>query len=385
MRNNYSRSTKSKQAVSVQTVAVCLAFVFLFSLFSKKIDVTAFLINMTIPGSYRLFAAENARHSFSNELNENHPESRIENDSALIYVSDLIGVGDVDLQPETESEIRILEKLHADTFEDIERLRDIEYARRHFYTVDSRTALTSYHYNVDAKLNTDLRISPGSGPKVLIFHTHSSEMFANSNPHNLMDGVMGVGERLADILTHTYGIETMHYRGRFDFVDGLIQREGAYERMEVVIQQILRDNPSIEVALDIHRDGVCESIRLVTEINGVPTAQIMFFNGLCLVNRSGELIPFSLQNPYIHTNMAMSFQAQLMANSLFPDFTRRIYLNAYRYSLHMLPKSMLIEVGAQTNTKEEAFNAMEPLAEVLSQILLQDNFTSARTIANSNN
>jgi len=368
MRKNYSRSTKKKQAVSVRTVAVCLTFVFLFSLFSKRIDVTAFLINMTIPGSYRLFAADNAKQAFSDEL-ETYSESGTENDSALIYVSDLIGVDDVDLQPETESEFRFIEKLRADTFDDIERLRDIDYAIRHFYTVDSRTALTSYHYNVDAMLHTDLRISPGPGPKVLIFHTHSSEMFANSNPHNLMDGVVGVGERLAYILTNTYGIETMHYRGRFDFMDGIIQREGAYERMAVVIEQILRDNPSIEVALDIHRDGVNENIRLVTDINGVPTAQIMFFNGLCLVNRGGELVPFSLQNPYIHTNMAMSFQAQLTANSMFPDFTRRIYLNAYRYSLHMLPKSMLIEVGAQTNTREEALNAMEPLAAVLSEIL----------------
>ena len=60
------------------------------------------------------------------------------------------------------------------------------------------------------------------------------------------------------------------------------------------------------------------------------------------------------------------------AERLFPDFTRKIYLNAYRFSLHMLPRSTLIEVGAQTNTKQEALNAMEPLAEVLATTLLED-------------
>ena len=38
----------------------------------------------------------------------------------------------------------------------------------------------------------------------------------------------------------------------------------------------------------------------------------------------------------------------------------------------MLPKSMLIEVGAQTNTKSEAQNAMEPLADILSRVILAE-------------
>ena len=50
-------------------------------------------------------------------------------------------------------------------------------------------------------------------------------------------------------------------------------------------------------------------------------------------------------------------------------FTRRIYINAYRYSLHMLPKSLLIEVGAQTNTKEEVLNSMDILAEILADVI----------------
>ncbi len=37
--------------------------------------------------------------------------------------------------------------------------------------------------------------------------------------------------------------------------------------------------PSIQVILDVHRDGVSEQTHLVTQIEGKPTAQIMFFNG----------------------------------------------------------------------------------------------------------
>ena len=75
-----------------------------------------------------------------------------------------------------------------------------------------------------------------------------------------------------------------------------------------------------------------------------------------------------MENPYLKDNLAFSLQLQTTAEQ-FEGFTRKIYLNAYRFSLHMLPRSTLIEVGAQTNTKEEALNAMEPLAKVLAQVL----------------
>jgi stage II sporulation protein P len=61
---------------------------------------------------------------------------------------------------------------------------------------------------------------------------------------------------------------------------------------------------------------------------------------------------------------------QLSANERYPGFARKVYLKPYRYSLHMLPKTLLVEVGAQNNTKQEALNAMEPLAEILAKVVL---------------
>jgi len=60
---------------------------------------------------------------------------------------------------------------------------------------------------------------------------------------------------------------------------------------------------------------------------------------------------------------------QVTANTLYPGFTRKVYLNAYRYSLHFMPKSMLIEVGAQTNTKQEALNAADLIAEIIARVV----------------
>ena len=60
---------------------------------------------------------------------------------------------------------------------------------------------------------------------------------------------------------------------------------------------------------------------------------------------------------------------QLKAQEYFPGYTRKIYLKGLRYNLHFRPRSALVEVGAQTNTYEEALNAMEPLAQLLDMVL----------------
>ena len=78
----------------------------------------------------------------------------------------------------------------------------------------------------------------------------------------------------------------------------------------------------------------------------------------------------NLPNPYINTNLALSLKMQMQADKLYPKLNRKIYINAYRYSLNMLPKSLLIEVGAQTNTKQEVLNSIDPLAEILASVLL---------------
>lgn len=258
------------------------------------------------------------------------------------------------------------------TAEELEKMRDLSYLRSHYYIVDSRTTLLPEDMDVEQALSLDLTIEQTKKePKILLFHTHAHEGFADSDmSKGLSEGIWGVGEELKRILEEEYGIGVIHDDGQYDMVNGKGQTTGAYERMEPPIREILAKYPSIEVCIDLHRDGVAEGTRLVTEIDGKTCAQVMFFNGLCRLNKNGTPQPISgLENPYLKENLAFSLQMKTTADNLYPDFTRKIYLNAYRFSLHMLPRSTLIEVGAQTNTKQEALNAMEPLAEVLANVL----------------
>ncbi len=238
------------------------------------------------------------------------------------------------------------------------------------YAIDKKTGMAEDLFNISEMSSKNLHINiEGNGPKILIFHTHGSEMYADSK--NVNEGVIGAGEQLKSILEDKYGVECLHITDRFDFVDGKIQRDGAYERAEPVITKIIEENPSIQLVIDLHRDGVNENLRLVTNIDGKPYAKIMFFNGICRKWDNGSLVPIKgLENPYIKTNLALSYQMQKAVLNFNTDLPRKIYINAYRYSLHMKDKSMLIELGAQTNTVEEVGNSVEVIAEAIGEVCL---------------
>ena len=295
-----------------------------------------------------------------------------EREESISVSADLIGPGDVEFSKALA--VSAGGRPLSVTAEELAKMKDLAYLKSNYYIVDSRTALLSGDVEPESALSLDLTIEKTKQePKILIFHTHIHEGFADSDmSKGLSEGIWGAGEELKRILEEEYGIGVIHDTGQYDMVNGKGQTTGAYERMEPPIREILRKYPSIEVCIDLHRDGVPESTRLVTEVNGKPTAQVMFFNGLCRLNKNGTPQAISgLENPYVKENLAFSLQMKTAADRLFPGFSRKIYLNAYRFSLHFMPRSTLVEVGAQNNTKEEAWNAMAPLAEVLAKTLAE--------------
>ena len=249
----------------------------------------------------------------------------------------------------------------------MERLNDFEYLVSNFYTVDSVTYINPSELNASELLGKDLRIDLSTGgSKILIYHTHSQETFADSD-NDPSTSIVGIGRYLTEILNNKYKIPTMHHEGVYDLINGKLDRSEAYEFAKPEVEQILAENPSIEVVIDLHRDGVADTTHLVTEINGKPTAQIMFFNGLSRTRVNGDLV--GMANPYLQDNLAFSLQMKIAAETKYPGFARRNYLRGYKYNMDLMPRMLLIEAGAQTNTVEEIRNAMEVLADLLNSVL----------------
>ena len=243
------------------------------------------------------------------------------------------------------------------------KLEDFDYLRQTFYQIDNMTTIGKDQLCVEKLLKPDMTVDTSvDGPEILIYHTHSQEGYKDSKPGDLSESVVGLGDTLTKLLENK-GFRVLHHKGTYDLPD----RDHAYSAAAPEIEKIVKDNPSIQVVIDLHRDGVAEGTRLVTKQNGKKMAQIMFFNGLSRTTSIGDIA--YLKNPYIEDNLAFSFQMQLAAAEYYPGLTRRIYLKGYRYNMHFCPKSLLVEVGAQTNTLKEAQNSMEPLADLLGKVL----------------
>lgn len=263
-------------------------------------------------------------------------------------------------QPETEApEERVFARAEEKSYRyQWADLADYGSLIKAFYAVDSTTKAGEELLQAETLLAKDMRIrGSAEAPQILIYHTHSKEGFADSVPGDENSGILGAGDYLARLLREQYGYNVIHNNGCYDE-----DRDYAYSNSLPAIEEILAQNPSIEAVIDLHRDEMPKDRRLVMDLQGRPTAQFMFFNGLCRTKKGAIE---QLENPYLADNLSLSFQMQAACNEYYPGIARRIYLKAYRYNMHLCPKSLLIELGAQNNTEEEIYNACDVLAHVL--------------------
>lgn len=245
-----------------------------------------------------------------------------------------------------------------------EKLADFDYLIQNFYRIDKTTTINGEQLNAAEMMEKDMTLThDASSPQILIYHTHSQEGYIDSVAGDASTTVVGVGDYLTELLQEQYSLNVIHHKGEYD-VD---TRDDAYSLAGPAVEKILAENPSIEVVIDLHRDGVGEATHLVTNVDGVDMAKIMFVNGLSRTTSVGNID--YLYNPNLADNLAFSFQTQLAASEYYPGLSRGVYLKGYRYNLHYCPKSLLVEVGAQTNTLQEAMNAMVPLADILNKVV----------------
>lgn len=246
---------------------------------------------------------------------------------------------------------------------DFDSLRDYETLLGTFYTIDANALPGNDLFHIEDFLSYDLHMEKdSSGPKILIYHTHSKEAFADSRPRVKEDTIVGVGDELARILTEDYGYTVLHHVAEYDTV-----RDEAYGNSLPEITKLLEENPSIEVVIDLHRDAGGAGRTTTVDIDGRKTARFMFFNGISRNRQNGDIS--YLYNPNRKGNLAFSFRMQAFAEEYYPGLTRKIYIKQYRFNMHLKEKTLLIELGDENNTVQEAKNACYPIAHLLDLVL----------------
>lgn len=336
-------------------------------------DICYFLISRAAP--VLTFETEYGKDSLTYESSYTVPVGSIEAEEKKVNSDLAVNEGEEEQQTETVETSALAGNKTIGTIYTREQLSNPDFLKSKIFTIDGNTSMTADELNIANLVDTDMSLDELSnttpdgkqGYKVLIYHTHASEAFADSRPGVIEDTVVGAGDYLEKLLNEQYGIPTFHDRTTYDVIDGRLDRSKAYECAYKGITKILEDNPSIEVVIDLHRDGVDEETHLVTEVNGKPTAKIMFLNGVSRSEMNGDIE--YLANPNKLGNLAFSFQLYLAGKENYGDFVRKIYVRSLRYNLHVMPRATLIEAGAQNNTLQEELNAMEPLADMLDKVL----------------
>lgn len=213
-------------------------------------------------------------------------------------------------------------------------------------------------------------IDKTKGPQILIYHTHTTESYEEydspyydvrntwrSTDNN--NNMAVVGEALK-VALEAQGFEVLHDTTQHDYPS----YNGSYERSRETVERYLKEYPTIQVLLDVHRDAILyddDSVaKPVVEIDGKKAAQVMVVSS-CDDGSVG--VPGWRDNFRFAAALGAAGQRQV------PGLMRPIFFAYRHYNQDLSPRSLLLEMGSNGNTLEEAVYSAQLLGPVLAQVL----------------
>ena len=232
---------------------------------------------------------------------------------------------------------------------------------------------TSLNINLKDFINGNLgyKIEKNGTPQVLILHTHATESYIrhNENYYTQNDtarttdnayNMVSLGKIISDKL-NSAGIVTLHDTTQHDNPS----YNESYSRAANTICSYLKKYPSIKIVIDLHRDALAandtDKVKLTTEIDGKKAAQIMLVMG----SQSGNVKNF----PNWKENLKLATRLQQTIEVMYPSLARSIHFMSKNYNESLTTGSMLIEIGTDGNTLDEAKYSAELLSNALISLL----------------
>ena len=240
-----------------------------------------------------------------------------------------------------------------------------------FKNVRVKNTTSTKTLNIEKVLNEPLELSVDkSKPAVLIFHSHTSEGYEmierdwyacdyTSRSNNEALNIVRVGTEIADYL-EKLGYTVIHDKTIHD-----TSYSASYPNSRKTVEKHLKEHPEIQIVLDIHRDSITESngnkIKPVNTIGGKKAAQLMIITGA----EEGKVTDF----PDWEYNLRFALQLQKKCETMFPGLMRPVLFSQRKYNMDMTRFSLLIEMGSEANTLEEACYSGRMLAAALASLM----------------
>lgn len=266
------------------------------------------------------------------------------------------------------------EKIYADSSND-GKITEYDYSRQNatsqFEGIYIRNTTLEHPIKIHEYLNRKVYVDVDkSKPVVLVYHTHASETYElldrgfytnerSSRSENNAENMIRVGVEICKTLEEK-GFKTIHDKTIYD-----TEYSGAYDRSCTAISEILRNNPSIQVVLDVHRGSIYQKdgsrIKTVTKLNGRKAAQIQIISGCEDANVT------DFPNWEKNLTFALNLQKQLAGDN--PTIVRPLMFCSRKYNMHLMPGALQIEIGTDANTLGEAVYSAKLFAESLVDFL----------------
>ncbi len=207
-------------------------------------------------------------------------------------------------------------------------------------------------------------------PYILIYHTHTTEGYElldkgwysddyNSRTKDLNKTVVRVGDEITERLEKA-GFKVIHDKNIYD-----TSYNGAYSRSLVTVEKYLKEYPSIVVTLDVHRDAIHydsgTKCKPTAEINGKKAAQVMIITGA----EEGSVENF----PNWSENLTFAIALQNKVEENYKGLMRPIFFCQRKYNMNVTPCSLLLEMGTDVNTLEEAVYSGRLIGDALAELL----------------
>ncbi len=221
------------------------------------------------------------------------------------------------------------------------------------------------------KRKADLTVKKDA-PCVLIYHTHTTETYQlldrafyaadfASRSNDTGQNMVRVGDEICKQL-ETAGFSVLHDTEIHD-----ARYTGAYDHSRAAVKACLEKHPSIQITLDVHRDAIfpdkTTKIKPTAVIGGKKVAQVMIISG-CQEEGNGVT-----DFPDWEQNLVFALQLQKHMEVLFPGLTRPLFFCARRYNMHLTHCSLLLEVGSDGNTLEEAVYSGRCVGKALAELM----------------
>lgn len=229
---------------------------------------------------------------------------------------------------------------------------------------------TDYSLDLDALLAAAPALSAqGEGPKVLIYHSHATEaytmdgedVYEPSGDHRTLDtrqNMVRVGEEMKAVF-EAAGIGVLHDTTLYDYPS----YNDAYKRSLEGVAAALKENPSIVLLLDVHRDALVANDGTIYKVVAGTVddcAQVMMVLGS---DANGQVHP----NWKVNLSLAVGIQNALAQK--WATLARPIVLRGSRFNQHLSTGTLLVEVGTHGNTLQEAITAARLYARTVADLM----------------